>query len=191
LNGELSMDEKREKEEEEQQKQNTEIETLKGNLEAEKKRSEECFARLRYMQADLENLKKRFERQIGEVRKYANEHLVTELLDVVDELEMAVKSGRASGSNDAVVQGVEVTLGKLKKVLENEGVYPIECVGQPFDPAKHNAVERIEQDDAEGCIIVEEVRKGYTMKEKVIRPSIVKVITKPSSKSQEEMTQNE
>jgi molecular chaperone GrpE len=156
------------------------VEALTKALDAEKKRSEEYLARLRYAQADVENLKKRYERQIDEVRKYCTEPLVIELLDVVDELELAVKAGRSANFSEAVVQGVEMTLKKLKKVLENEGVSPIECLGKPFDPLKHNAIAKMEKEDEEGCTIAEEVRKGYTMREKVIRPSVVKVVVKPS-----------
>jgi molecular chaperone GrpE len=174
----------------EQQKDSTQEEKLEQTLEEEKKRSEEYLTRLKYAQADIENLKKRFDRQIEEVKKYCNERLIVELLDVADELEMAVKSGRFSNSVEVVVRGVEMTLKKLKKVLENEGVSPIECVGKPFDPSKHNAVAKIEKEDVKECTIVEEVRKGYTMREKVIRPSIVKVVVKPS-KSQTEMSSNE
>lgn len=177
-------------EQKEQQADNVQVETLSQALDAEKKRSEDYLTRLKYMQADFENLKKRFDRQMEEVKNYCNEQLIVELLNVVDELEMAVKSGRSSNSTEILVQGVEMTLKKLKKVLEQEGVYPIEDVGKPFDPSKHNAVARIEKNDAEGYIIVEEVRKGYIMKDKVIRPSIVKV-TVPSSKSQEEVDENE
>lgn len=172
------------------QKETKQLETLEQVLEEEKKRSEEYFNRLKYAQADIENLKKRYDRQIEEVKKYCNERLVLELLDVVDELEMAVESGRSSSSSEALLQGVEMTLKKLKKVLENEGVSPIECLGQPFDPSKHNAVAKTEKEDAKECTIAEEVRKGYTMREKVIRPSIVKVVVKPS-KSQREMNSNE
>jgi molecular chaperone GrpE len=89
-----------------------------------------------------------------------------------------------------VVQGVEMTLKKLKKVLEDQGVSPIEAVGKPFDPSKHNAVAKTEKEGADGCTIAEEVRKGYTMREKVIRPSVVKVVVKPS-KLQKEMNSNE
>jgi len=177
-------------EQKEQQADNVQVETLSQALDAEKKRSEDYLTRLKYMQADFENLKKRFDRQMEEVKNYCNEQLIVELLNVVDELEMAVKSGRSSNSTEILVQGVEMTLKKLKKVLEQEGVYPIEDVGKPFDPSKHNAVARIEKNDAEGYIIVEEVRKGYIMKDKVIRPSIVKV-TAPYSKAKEEVDENE
>jgi molecular chaperone GrpE len=177
-------------EQEEQPKSDEQIESLKEGLEAEKRRSEEYLTQLKYAQADIENLKKRFDRQVAEVKQYANERIITELLNVVDELELAIKSGRSSGSAEALIQGVELTLKKLRKILENEGVAPIKCLGEPFDPSKHSAVAKIEEDGVEGCKIVEEVRKGYTMREKVIRPSIVKVVVKPS-KSQEEMNSNE
>ena len=160
-------------------------------LDEEKKRSEEYLTRLKYMQADFENLKKRFDRELNETRKYCNERLIVELLEVVDELEMAVKSGSSSCSSKELVQGVKMTLAKLNKLLSNEGVCPIESVGKTFDPLKHHAVAKIEKDDVDDCIVVEEVRRGYVMKDKVIRPSIVKVAVKTSSKSQQEMNENE
>jgi molecular chaperone GrpE len=167
------------------------VKQLSHALEAEKKRSQDYLTRLKYVQADYENLKKRHDRQVDEVRRYANERIILELLDVLDELEMAVKSGESADSGAPVVRGVELTLKKLKKILENEGVAPIDCLGKPFDPTKHDAVARTEKEDTQGCSVIEEVRKGYTLKEKVIRPSIVKVVVQPTSQSQEEMKKNE
>lgn len=186
LNGDAPMGE------EKQEKTDvTQIEKLEYALEEERKRSEECFIRLKYMQADLENLRKRFDREINEAKEHCDERLMIQLLEIVDELEMAVKIGRSSNSADTLTQGVEMTLQKLNKMLKNEGVSPIDCLGKPFDPSKHDAVAKTEKDDAKECTVVEEVRKGYVMKEKVIRPSIVKVVVKPSSKSQKEMNLNE
>jgi molecular chaperone GrpE len=177
--------------EKEQPQISVQPEKLKQELENEKKRAEDYLARLKYVQADLENLKKRTDRQLAETRKYCTEPLVVELLEIVDELEMAVKAGRNSKSAENLTQGVEMTLRKLKKILEKEQVSPIECIGKPFDPSKHNAVAKIERDDVEECTVVEEIRKGYIMKEKVIRPSVVKVAVKPVSKSQKEEKKNE
>jgi molecular chaperone GrpE len=177
--------------EKEQPKITTETEKLKKELEDEKKRAEEYLARLKYVQADFENLKKRTERQLTEVKDFCTEPLVIQLLEVVDELEMAVKAGRNSESAKNMTQGVEMTLKKLKKVLETEQVFPIECLNKPFDPSKHNAIAKIERDDAKECTVIEEIRKGYMMKEKVIRPSIVKIAVKPESKSQNEVEKNE
>lgn len=167
-----------------------EIGSLRETLETEKKHSEEYLTQLKYARADLDNLKKRFERQMEEVKKHCNEGIIIELLDVVDELELALKSAHSSNSADSLIQGVEMTLKKLRKVLENEGVSPIRCVGEYFDPSKHDAVATTEKEGVEGCMIVEEVRKGYTLREKVIRPSIVKVVVQPSQ-SQKEMDANE
>jgi len=161
------------------------LESLEHTLDIEKKRSEEYLTRLKYVQADFENLKKRFERQMQEVKQYCSEQLMIELLEVVDELEMAVNSSLSVSSTDALVQGVEMTLKKLKKIFDKEEVRPIDCVGQMFDPKKHEAIAKTE-DDEDGRI-VEEMRRGYIMKGKVIRPSIVKITAKPSSKSTQEV----
>jgi molecular chaperone GrpE len=167
-------------EKEEQSKTNEEAEFMQKALETEKQRSEDCLTQLKYARADLENFKKRSDRQIDEVRKYGNERIVIGLLDVVDELELAIESARSSNSSQTLVQGIEMTLKKLKKILENEGVCAIDCVGKPFDPSKHHAIAKTEEEGVDGCKIVEEVRKGYTIREKVIRPSIVKVVVQPS-----------
>jgi molecular chaperone GrpE len=172
-------------------KNKAQLETLQRDLDEERKRSEEYLTSFKYAQADSENLKRRCDRQIEESRKYANERLIIELLNVADELELAIKSSHKSDTGETLVQGVEMTLKKLTVLFKREGVSPIECVGKPFDPSKHDAVARIEKEGVEDCTVVEEVRKGYVMKEKVIRPSIVKVVVKPSSNSQEEMSSDE
>ena len=165
--------------------------SLEQQLDTEKRRSEDYLTRLKYLQADFENLKKRYDRQLEEVKNYCTERLVIQLLDVVDELEMAVKTGQSANSAQTLVEGVQMTLKKLRKVLEQEGVSPIECTeGKVFDPSRHHAIATVERDDVKECVVVEEVRKGYIMKDNVIRPSIVKVAVNPS-KSQEENEKNE
>ena len=144
---------------------------LQLQLDEEKKRSEDYLARLRYLQADLENLRKRCDRQIQQVSQYSNERIIIQLLEVVDELELAVKNAQTTDSAQTLVAGVQMTLKRLRKVLEQEGVTPIESVNQPFDPSKHNAIAAEERDDVENCVVIEELRKGYMMKEKVIRPT--------------------
>jgi molecular chaperone GrpE len=177
--------------EEKSQQDELQTEKLKKEIENEKKRAEDYLARLKYLQADFENLKKRTDRQIAEAKEYCTEPLVIQLLEIVDELEMAVKAGRNCDSAESMTQGVEMTLNKLKKILENEQVFPIECIGKPFDPSKHSAIAKVERDDVADCTVIEEIRKGYIMKEKVIRPSIVKIAIRPESKSQEEVEENE
>jgi molecular chaperone GrpE len=159
-------------------------------LDSEKKRSEDYLTRLRYLQADFENQKKRFDRETEQIKTYGNERIIVSLLDVVDELELAVKNGEISTSPESLIEGVELTLKKLRKVLEQEGVTPIESPeGKIFDPARHNAVVTEEKYDVPECTVLEEIRKGYMMRGKVIRPSIVKVAVK-STKKENQSNQN-
>jgi molecular chaperone GrpE len=163
----------------------TEPPKIEEELECEKKRSDDYLTRLRYLQADLENFKKRSERETEQIKNYCTERLVIGLLDVVDELELAVKNAEISTSPEPLIQGVELTLKKLRKVLEQEGVSPIEDPeGKVFDPSKHHAVAAVESSDVADGIVLEEIRKGYTMKGRVIRPTIVKVaVKKPNDQS--------
>ncbi len=157
-------------------------------LDAEKRRGEDYITRLKYLQADFDNLRKRCDRQIQQVSQYSNERIIIQLLEVVDELELAVKNAQATDSAQTLVDGVQMTLRRMRKVLEQEGVTPIDSVNKPFDPSKHNAIAAEERDDVENCAVVEELRKGYMMKEKVIRPSIVKVVVNKNSQSQNKET---
>ncbi len=155
-------------------------EDLRKLLESEQKRSADYLTRLQYLQADFENLQRRCDRQIAQVSQYSTERLVIQLLEVVDELELAVKNAENAKTAETLVEGVQMTLKRLRKVLEQEGVTPIESINKPFDPTKHNAIAAEEREDVEGCVVVAELRKGYMMKEKVIRPSIVKVANQKS-----------
>jgi molecular chaperone GrpE len=162
-------------------------------LDQEKKRTEDYLNRLKYMQADFENLKHRFDREAEQIRNHSNERLVMELLDVVDELELAVKIGKsAENPQKTLLEGVEMTLKKLKKVLEQEGVSQVECAeGKSFDPANANAVLTEERDDVPDCTVVQVIRKGYCMRGRVIRPSIVKVSVKPKQEKENQGNQTE
>jgi len=174
---------------EEKPEHDEQIDTLEKAVETEKKKAEDYLNQLKYARADLENLKKRCDRELEETKAYCTERIVTDLLDIVDELELAVQSARSTDSSEVLIQGVEITLKKLKRILEKEGVEAIKCIGESFDPSKHHAVAKTEEEGVNGCKIVEEVRKGYTMREKVIRPSIVKVVVQPSqSKKGDELT---
>ncbi|UCE95244.1 MAG: nucleotide exchange factor GrpE, partial [Candidatus Bathyarchaeota archaeon] len=118
-----------------------------------------------------------------------NERLILELLEVMDELEGAVQEDKKTAPIAVFLQGVVMIMKKLGKILEKEGVSPIECIGQAFDPLKHEIIAKVENDE-EGKII-EEVRKGYIMKGKVIRPSIVKISVKPPLKITKEVKSSE
>ena len=155
-------------------------------LKAEKLRSEDYLNRLKYMQADFENFKRRCDREIEQIKNHSNERLVIQLLEIVDELELAIKVGTSiEASQKSLIDGVEMTLKKLRKLLEQEGVIEVDCVeGKMFDPASANAALTEEREDYEDCTVLQIIRKGYSMKGRVIRPSVVKVSVKSKQKTE-------
>jgi molecular chaperone GrpE len=124
--------------------------------------------------AEFENYRKRVNKDKEELVKYSNEKLIYELLPVIDNLEMALKHSTTE-TPEGLVQGVEITLKEFLRTLEKFGLTPIEATGKPFDPSVHHAMTLIEREDIEEKIIVEEFRKGYMFRDKVLRPSLVAV----------------
>lgn len=128
--------------------------------------------------AEFENYKKRINKDKEELVRYGNESLIFELLPVIDNLEMALKHS-SHDLNTGIVQGVEITLKEVQRVLEKFGLSLIDASGKPFDPAVHHAMTQVERDDVEEKTVVEEFRKGYMLWDKVLRPSLVAVSKKP------------
>ena len=151
-----------------------EVASTKNELEKEKKTSEEYLNKLQYLQAEFENYQKRSKREMVEAINFGNQKLITELLTVVDELEYAIDAGKSSNNKKALIHGVEITLKKLYELLEKKGLSRIEALGKAFNPFQHEVVERLSGGDGEERV-VEEIRAGFTLKGKVIRPSLVKV----------------
>jgi len=152
-------------------------------LENEKKRSDDYLNRLKYLQADFDNFKKRLDREMEQIRCHSNERIIMQLLEVLDELELAVKNGEISSpSAENFLEGVEMTLNKLRKVLEQEGVCEIpDPLDKPFNSSLHNAIATEERSDVDESTVIDQIRKGYTLKGRVIRPSIVRVAIKPKN----------
>ncbi len=147
---------------------------LEKTLEEERKRNEEYLTNLRYLQADFENYRKRVDREIRELEEFSTLGLVRKLVPVLDDLELAVAS--ASKAEDAgLVEGVKMVQKNLTSALETEGLQTIRALGKPFDPSSQEAVDKVQGKDNSEDIVVEEIRKGYTFKGKVLRPSAVKV----------------
>jgi molecular chaperone GrpE len=134
--------------------------------------------------AEFENYRRRVNKDKEEILRYGNENLLYELLTVLDHLEMAMK--HASGDvSSGLIQGVEITLKELRRTLEKFGLTEIEAEGRPFDPAVHHAMSQVERDDIDDNLVVEEYRKGYRLKDKVLRPSLVAVSKKPAAQAAE------
>jgi molecular chaperone GrpE len=121
--------------------------------------------------ADLDNYKKRIERDRRRWRESAREEILLDLLEVVDNFERAVACGDAPGPppDDPFRQGVELILDHLKSILRKNGVEAIDTCGADFDPNLHEAIGHVESADHESNQIVEEERKGYTMGERLLR----------------------
>lgn len=152
-----------------------EVEKLRGALEEERRRADGYLVRLKYLQADFDNYRRRTEKEIKEMVKQGNERLIIKLLDVLDDLERATVAGREAKGKEALLKGVEMVLKGLKGIFEHEGVKRIDALGKPFNPNQHDAVDRVETEEFPDNTIIEELRKGYMLNDKVIRPSMVKV----------------
>jgi molecular chaperone GrpE len=152
-----------------------EIASLKEQLRQEQEASKENLNKLLYAQADFENYRRRLNQEVESRIDAGKARLIQNLLTVVDELELALRAAKNAENTSAVVGGVEIVLKKFHDLLAAEGLSVIESVGKKFDPTMHEAVERVPCDDKEEGTVLEEIRKGFTMKGRLIRPSIVKI----------------
>ena len=153
----------------------SEVDKLKKELEQEKNRSQDYLTRLKYLQADFENYRRRVERDFREQVQCGNEELIKNLLIVVDEFELATEACKKSKNRKSVLKGIEMVSGNLRETLKKEGLEQIEALGKPFDMTKHEAVANVPDDTKPPGTVVEEIRKGFIFRGKVLRPSMVKV----------------
>jgi molecular chaperone GrpE len=148
---------------------------LRQKLEEKTKEAEENYARLLRLAADMENLKKRQERERAELLQFANEHLVKELLPVVDNLERALDHGRQLQAPKALLDGIEMVHHGFVKALDRFGVTAHDSLGQQFDPAFHNAMMQEAAPEAPDGSVIKELQKGYLMHQRLLRPAMVVV----------------
>ncbi len=151
------------------------IKDLEKSLTMEKEKAQEYLRQLKYLQADFENYRKRTEKQLQELTVRCNEKLVAELLSFIDDLERALDSGKKSTDPSALLKGVEMIHGNLVSMLKKEGVERIESLGKAFDPNFHEIGIKIPRSDCEEGLILEEVRKGFVYKGRVLRPCMVNI----------------
>jgi molecular chaperone GrpE len=151
------------------------MEALKKQLDEKTKELEQKQETLLRVVADTENFKKRIEREKADYYKFANEKLIVEILNVVDDLKRAIKSAESTRDFDGLVAGIKMILGQVQKILSNEGVTSIDAVGQKFDPVVHEALMQLPSDEYEENTVVEEFQKGYFLKDRLIRPAKVTV----------------
>jgi molecular chaperone GrpE len=156
------------------------VKKLKEKLEAEQEKTKEYLNRLKYLQADFENYRKRVEKEVQEAVQRSNEKLVACLIDIMDDLESAISAGETTENKDALLEGINMVHKNLDKLLEKEGLERLECVGRPFDPNLHEVLVQVPTNNHESGTVLEEARKGFMFKGKVLRPSVVKIACKDS-----------
>jgi molecular chaperone GrpE len=154
-----------------------ESEYLKLKADAEK--AAEFADKILRLQADFENTRKRIEREKQEFVKFANEGIILELLNILDDLERTVNLAETHKENSEVfLKGIEMILAHLYEMLKEYGVKPIESEGKIFDPHCHEALMQVADQDLPEHTIVEELQKGYKLNDRVIRTAKVKVSKK-------------
>lgn len=132
-------------------------------------------------QAELENQRRRFERELENAHKYAMEKFASEMLEVCDSLEMGLQAARESQDVDRVIEGVELTLKNLHKVFDKFGIQAEEPTGERFDPERHQAMSMQEDPEQPPNTVVATMQKGYMLQDRVLRPAMVMVSKAPSS----------
>lgn len=144
---------------------------------------QERHERLLRVQADFDNYRKRVQKEQGNLLRYGAENALREILPVVDNIELAVDSARTHDNSSAqLLEGIEMIRDQFLGALERLGVKPIEALDQPFDPNKHEALLRVHAPDTEEGAVVGEIRKGYYLHDKVLRPAQVTVGTHEQEK---------
>ena len=151
------------------------VEDVTGEFEKLRTEAEEHQQRLLRVQADYDNFRRRTLKEKEELAKYASSVLITQLIPVIDNFERALTTGDESTNNSAYAKGVEMIFRQFMDVMSAEGLSPMNSVGEAFNPEYHQAIMQVESDEYEEGIVVEEIQKGYLLKDKVLRPAMVKV----------------
>lgn len=155
----------------------TEAEESKADEAAEQKSKEEESYETKYlrMAADFQNFKRRTDEEKAKIYTNANESFGRDLLDVVDNFERAIEQDRKNEADKQFLEGMEMILKQLQDVLKKNGIEEIECLGQEFDPNFHHAVAMESSDKYDKGCVTDVMQKGYKLKDRVIRPSMVRV----------------
>ncbi|RKN79083.1 nucleotide exchange factor GrpE [Paenibacillus ginsengarvi] len=152
-----------------------EVSAERRELEEQRKLADEHYQRYLRTQADFDNFRRRSRQEKEDFAKYASGKLIEQLLPIVDNFERAIAVSKDNSDHEALLKGVDMIFRQFDAVLAAEGLQRIESVGQPFNPEFHQAIMQVESEEHEEGTVVEEVQKGYMLKDKVLRPSMVKV----------------
>jgi len=156
-------------------------------------KAEEYYERLLRQVAETDNLRKRLAKEKQDAIRYANESLIEQLLPTMDSFDMAISAVNTTSENtiDSLKTGVEMVHGQLKRTLEEAGLTEIDATGQMFNPALHEAISRKETNESSDGTVIEQIRKGYQLNERLVRPASVIVATSPNSETEQKENEEE
>ena len=155
--------------------------TPEERIEIAQNEAKQAYDRFLRASAELENVKKRTQKEMADFKKYANASLLKDLLEVVDNLERAIESSTTGNENGQLSEGLDLTLKELLKIFEKFNALPIDALGKPFDPCYHQAMMQQETTDQPENVVLNELQKGYMIHDRLLRPSMVVVSTSPAA----------
>ncbi|MBN1148313.1 MAG: nucleotide exchange factor GrpE [Anaerolineales bacterium] len=152
-----------------------EIQLLQQELEEARSQANEYLDGWQRSRAEFANYKKRVEREQAQTYQAASSNIIKRYLNILDDLERALKNRPSDGEGAVWAEGVELIYRKFQSTLENEGVKPMQAAGQLFDPNLHEAISSEESGQHESGEIIEVLQQGYMLGERVLRPAVVRV----------------
>ncbi len=157
-----------------QENQSSQLKVLQDEIELKSREYNDLYNKYLMVVADFDNYKKRVVKEKADVVTYGNEELIKELLYVLDNLERALEHSESAEETGPIVEGIKLVHKQFLSALEKFGVRPIKASrGERFDPKLHQAIEHIESDEIAPGLIVSEMLKGYMLKDRLLRPSLV------------------
>jgi molecular chaperone GrpE len=152
---------------------------LQSEVDRLKQERDQSVERLARLQAEFENARKRDARERADFRDFAVSGAVEQFLPVLDNFHLALKS---SGSLEQLRSGLELVVKQMEEVLRTLNVQPVEAVGARFDPRFHEALESVDRTDLPDHQVLDEVRRGYRIRDRLLRPALVRVVNNPQQK---------
>jgi molecular chaperone GrpE len=156
----------------------TELQLVKDELRMARESSESSLSKLKYLMADFDNYRKQMEKQAASKVESAKAELLLKFLNIRDDYLRAISVAKQAKSEPVVIEGLEGMLKNIDSLLSSEGVREIETIGTPFDPKVHDAIAHSIRDDLEEDMVTAEIRKGYVLNGRVLRPSLVEISKK-------------
>jgi molecular chaperone GrpE len=169
----------------------SELQSVKEELRKAKESSEGSLSKLKYLMADFDNYRKQVEKQAASKTESAKAELLLKFVNIRDDYLRALSVAKQAKTEPVVIQGLEGILKNIDSLLSSEGIREIETVGTPFDPNVHDAIAHSERDDVEDNTVTAEIRKGYILNGRVLRPSMVEISKKIVKNSVSDTTQED